>query len=76
MEESINGVTIPGVSAGSNHVGAMVTSTAHVICPAGAAWAAPGAHRARTMHKATVIRIHDLLGAGESAIITNLRNLS
>ena len=34
----------PGVSAGSNHVGASVTVAASVICPAGAAtWAETGA---------------------------------
>src|SRR5262249_52310784 len=31
-----NGVITPGVSAGSNHVGASVTVMANVICPAGA----------------------------------------
>src|SRR4029453_6076038 len=31
-----NGVITPGVSAGSNHVGASVTVMAKVICPAGA----------------------------------------
>src|SRR5882672_5864797 len=30
-----NGVMTPGVSAGSNHVGASVTVTARVTCPAG-----------------------------------------
>src|SRR5215467_7984551 len=35
-----NGVTTPVVSAGSNHVGAIPTWTAHVICPVGApCWA-------------------------------------
>src|SRR5262245_58085485 len=33
----MNGVMTPGVSAGSNHVGASETCTAKVICPSGAA---------------------------------------
>jgi hypothetical protein len=37
----MNGVPIPGVSAGSNHVGARVMCAAHVICPAGTSGAAP-----------------------------------
>src|SRR5213592_3955364 len=37
-----NGVMTPGVSAGSNHVGASVTVAANVTCPSGAATA--GAH--------------------------------
>src|SRR5215470_6278345 len=37
----MNGVPMPGVSAGSNQVGASVTCTPHVICPSGPA--APGA---------------------------------
>ena len=37
----MNGVPIPGVSAGSNQVGASEMCTAQVICPSGAA--APGA---------------------------------
>ena len=39
----MNGVPIPGVSAGSNHVGASETCTAHVICPSGAATAGTAA---------------------------------
>src|SRR2546425_7898065 len=39
----MNGVMTPGVSAGSNHVGASETWTAHVICPSGPAIAAAGA---------------------------------
>src|SRR5438093_156079 len=39
----MNGVMTPGVSAGSNHVGASETWTAHVICPSGPAVAAAGA---------------------------------
>src|ERR1051326_6696633 len=35
------GVIIPGVSAGSNHDGAKDTCTPQVICPSGAAPAAP-----------------------------------
>src|SRR6185436_10711288 len=41
----MNGVPMPGVSAGSNHVGASVTCTAHVICPSGAASTAGTATR-------------------------------
>jgi hypothetical protein len=37
-----NGVMIPGVSAGSNHVGASVMCTPHVIWPSGAAPAGAG----------------------------------
>src|SRR5262245_1641356 len=37
----MNGVTIPGVSAGSNHVGTNVICAAHVTCPTGASDAAP-----------------------------------
>src|SRR5687768_2310797 len=36
----MNGVTIPDVSAGSNHVGASATCTAQVTWPSGAATAA------------------------------------
>src|SRR5215813_1993428 len=34
---TMNGVMMPGVSAGSNHVGASATCEAHVIWPTGAA---------------------------------------
>src|SRR5712692_10059548 len=34
------GVMIPDVSAGSNHVGAILTCTAQVICPAGSPFCA------------------------------------
>jgi hypothetical protein len=34
---TMNGVMMPGVSAGSSHVGASVTCTPQVICPSGAA---------------------------------------
>src|SRR5262245_61699836 len=37
----MNGVMIPGVSAGSNHVGAMVTWTPQVSWPSGAASVGP-----------------------------------
>src|SRR6266446_7703259 len=41
---TMNGVMIPGVSAGSNHVGASEMCTPQVSCPSGpAARAAPGA---------------------------------
>src|SRR5882724_9805588 len=43
---SMNGVISPGVSAGSNHVGAMVTCIAQVIWPEGSSLAA-GAARSR-----------------------------
>src|SRR5688572_21651106 len=39
----MNGVMIPGVSAGSNHVGASETWTAHVSCPSAGAALARGA---------------------------------
>src|SRR3989442_3216316 len=39
----MNGVPIPGVSAGSNQVGASEMCTAHVICPSGPAAAGNGA---------------------------------
>src|SRR5215831_18434186 len=39
----MNGVTIPGVSAGSNHVGASETWTPQVTWPSGAAAAGPAA---------------------------------
>src|SRR5918998_6226247 len=39
----MNGVITPGVSAGSNHVGAMVTWMAQVICPLGACFGAAAA---------------------------------
>jgi hypothetical protein len=35
----MKGTTVPGVSAGSNHVGAKETCTPQVSCPPG--WAAP-----------------------------------
>src|SRR5206468_2194618 len=38
--KNINGVMTPAVSAGSNHVGAMLTCTAQVICPAGSPFCA------------------------------------
>src|SRR5262245_34915770 len=41
---TMNGVMMPGVSAGSNHVGASVVCTAQVSCPAGAAGLADCAH--------------------------------
>src|SRR4030095_12495616 len=37
---NIKGVMTPGVSAGSNHVGAMLTCTAQVICPVGSPFCA------------------------------------
>src|SRR5262245_17888044 len=43
----MNGVAMPGVSAGSNQVGASETWTAHVICPS-AGVAADDAPRAAT----------------------------
>src|SRR5262245_30848300 len=43
----MNGVMTPGVSAGSNHVGASDTWTANVIWPSGAADTAGGSSRAR-----------------------------
>ena len=39
----MNGVTMPGVSAGSNHVGASEMWTPHVIWPSGAAAAGTAA---------------------------------
>src|SRR5580765_8233128 len=41
----MNGVPMPGVSAGSNHVGASETCTPHVIWPSGAAAAGAAATR-------------------------------
>src|SRR6266849_7911882 len=43
----MNGVTKPGTSAGSNHVGASVTWSAMVTRPSGAAWAGAESHTTR-----------------------------
>src|SRR5712691_720648 len=52
----MNGVMTAGVSAGSNHVGASETCTAHVISPSGAAAADAAAPATSTTTSATARR--------------------
>src|SRR5512145_180158 len=57
----MNGVMTPGVSAGSNQVGASVTWIAHVISPAGAAQATV-ATASRTMSRTAASRPARVMG--------------
>src|SRR4029453_7263897 len=63
----MNGDTTPGVSAGSNRVGASEKCSAHVICPSGAASAVPGATSA-IARTASAIRVRELVATIASGI--------
>src|SRR5262245_54178999 len=59
---TMKGVMIPGVSAGSNHVGARVMCTPHVICPSGAA--ATGAGGKNATAKSSNVTSRPIVGRG------------
>src|SRR5437667_11858741 len=76
----MNGVTIPGVSAGSNHVGASEMWTPQVIWPSGAAAAAGTAAPAEISRTRTVTErrglIMSLQPGGSGGGVLSLRDCS
>src|SRR4029453_4690612 len=71
----MNGDTTPGVSAGSNRVGASENCSAHVICPPGPASAAPGATSA-IARTASAIRVRELVATIASGIEDDLHRIA
>ena len=74
---TMKGVMIPGVSAGSNQVGARETCTAHVAWPSGAAVAAGGEGKAaRTTAARAAARAVRRMRRGPIITVSSMRRTS